>query len=271
MLFFLYTNEEIMQVNKQENKEHKHHGHRQRLKDKVRKNGLSSLSEHEIIELLLTYTIPRRDTNALAHDMLDSYSSISGLIDANYKDLQKINGVGEETALFFKVVSQLFDIYKSKSNVKSVKIDSVYAGVNYFRSHYSVRKVEKLVVLCISKIGRVVSAFEVDGENDSSVSFDMKFITDNINRENTSSIVLYHTHPNGDVNPSKEDMEITQRIFNICAVMGIMCLDHIIFNEDKHFSFRDNHLIEIMEKNCNILFPYIDFKELENKNNFYKV
>lgn len=251
-------------------KTHKHHGHRQRLKDKVRKFGLKALSEHEMVELLLTYTIPRRDTNALAHDMIDSYDNISNLIDANYNDLLKIKGVGEETALFFKVVSNLFDIYKSKSHKEEIKMNSVAAGVRYFRTHYSVRKAEKLVVLCISKMGRVVSVFELDGNNDSSVVFDIKTLTDNINRENTSAIMLFHTHPNGLVTPSVEDVQITQTIFNIAACLGIWCLDHLIFNEEKHFSFRDNNLMVEIQKNCKILFPHVNFTELETINNYYQ-
>ena len=92
--------------------EHSHVGHRQRLKDKVRKTDLKSLSEHEIIELLLTYTIPQKDTNELAHTILSTFRTISNSIDADYEDLLKIKGIGEETALFFKVLSNLMGIYK---------------------------------------------------------------------------------------------------------------------------------------------------------------
>ena len=98
---------------------HNHAGHRQRLKDKVRKTRLTTLAEHEIIELLLTYTIPRKDTNPIAHELLKTFSSIDRVIDANVRDLQKVNGVGEETALFFKILSQLFGVYRqSKENYK---------------------------------------------------------------------------------------------------------------------------------------------------------
>ena len=96
-----------------------HVGHRQRLKDKVRKADLEILSSHEILELLLTYTIPYKDTNALAHELLQTFCSLDRCIDAHYFDLQKIKGIGEETALFFKVLSNLIDVYKKSKNSDS--------------------------------------------------------------------------------------------------------------------------------------------------------
>ena len=89
-----------------------HGGHRQRLKDKVRQNGLTSLSLHEVLELILTYTIPQKDTNQLAHELIDTYGGFSKVLEADYYDLMKNKGVGEETALFLSMLPRLFDIFK---------------------------------------------------------------------------------------------------------------------------------------------------------------
>ena len=125
---------------------HRHGGHRQRLKNKVRKTNLRTLEDHEIIELLLTYTIPRKDTNPIAHDLLSAFGSIDKVIDANCKDLQKVKGVGEESALFFRIISQLFAVYKENKGLDDEKLDTVQKCINYFRKRYEVEKDEFILL-----------------------------------------------------------------------------------------------------------------------------
>ena len=87
-------------------KDNPHKNHRSRLKNKVRKYGLECLEAHEVLELLLTYTIPRKDTNPIGHDLLDCFGTFSNVIDADYFDLLKVKGIGEESALFFNILAQ---------------------------------------------------------------------------------------------------------------------------------------------------------------------
>ena len=240
-------------MNKEHN--HKHSGHRQRLKDKVRKTNLRTLADHEIIELLLTYTIPRKDTNPLAHELLQTFSSLDRVIDANVADLQKVEGVGRETALFFKIISDLFAVYKESKSKDKVKLNSTGACVEYFRKCYEVTANEFMAVVCISKTGNVVGSFYVNGKNDHEINIDIKEFADKINLQNTSSIVLYHTHPHGDVTPSREDVKTTQDIYNICAVLRINVVDHIIFNETEHYSFAKEGVLEEIANNCKLVYP----------------
>ena len=234
---------------------HNHAGHRQRLKDKVRKTRLTTLAEHEIIELLLTYTIPRKDTNPIAHELLKTFSSIDRVIDANVRDLQKVNGVGEETALFFKILSQLFGVYKqSKENYKD-KLLTTQQSIEYFRKRHEILADEYMVVVCLSKAGVVNSTFYIYGDCEDEIRIDIKTFADKINQKNTSSIVVFHTHPEGEIEPSMADLKTTQDIFNICSVMKIKLADHIIVNETEHFSFAGKGLIEQMERNYNRNYP----------------
>lgn len=245
--------------------EHKHAGHRQRLKDKVRKTNLRTLADHEIIELLLTYTIPRKDTNPIAHNLLHSFSGLSGVIDASAKDLQKLDGVGEETALFFKVLSELFEIYKENKGKSTDKLTSTAKCVEYFRKNYEVSSDEYMVVLCLSKMGKIVNSFYEKGYNDHEITIDLKEFASKINVHNANSIVVFHTHPHGDVMPTIEDTEATQRIYNICSVFGIRLLDHIIVNETEHFSFASDGLLDEIAKNCKLNYP--DFAKIIEKKN----
>ncbi len=229
---------------------HVHGGHRQRLKDKVRQNGLTSLSLHEVLELILTYTIPQKDTNQLAHELIDTYGSFSKVLEADYYDLMKNKGVGEETALFLSMLPRLFDIFKEDKEENDINfLRSPYECVKYFRSKYEIKNKEFLYVVCLNNSCKIMKTIIIEGNSDNSVSIDIKKFANMINNENTASIVLFHTHPNGEVKPSREDILTTQNILNICCIMNVVLCDHIILNEKDYFSFgRDNLLFDMYNK-----------------------
>lgn len=223
---------------------HPHYGHRQRLKDKVRNHGLKVLADHEILELLLTYTIPRRDTNELAHRLLEKYKTLSAVVDADRKSLVKIIGLGEESSLFLNILGQFCSIYKtSKIKEKVTKILSTADGVKYFRQNFYVSEREFMHVVCLNAQGTIVGSVDVNGVSDSEVSMHINDIIAELNNKNTKSIIMFHTHPKGSVNPSAADFETTNRINEICRVMGISLYDHIIFNETKAYSFRSEKIL----------------------------
>lgn len=223
---------------------HSHYGHRQRLKNKVREYGLKVLADHEILELLLTYTIPRKDTNALAHTLLNKYKTLSGVLDADRSSLIKIIGVGEETALFFKVIKNLMPIYKdNKGGKKQNKITSTFDAIKYFRQHFYVKDTEFSHCICLNSKGIIIHTFDFEGENDNHINLDINDFVTEINNKNISSIILFHTHPKGDAKPSDEDLETTQRLKSVCECLSISLYDHIIFNEQTYYSMHQEHIL----------------------------
>ena len=214
-----------------------HSGHRSRLRNRVKKYGLNSLNEHEVLELLLGYVIPRKDTNPLAHNLVNYFGSFAKVIDADFYDLLKVKGVGEETALFVKVLSSFMPIYKeSKAKEDDLTIKNTLQAINYFRKRFDVKDKEFMHVICLSKTCKLVSSFSFDGKNDSEINFNFKTFMDKINKENVDSVMMFHTHPHGTVEPSVEDLKTTQRCVHFASVCGIKFLDHLIFNETEHSS-----------------------------------
>ena len=235
--------------------EHNHEGHRQRLKDKVRNQGLRSLAVHEMLELMLTYTIPRKDTNELAHELIKTFGSISSVLDASKEDLLKVKGVGEETAMFLNMLPDLFEIYKQdKTGFQSLILKTTHQCVEYFRSNYEIKNKEYLYVICLNKSFKIVNRFEIKGIDDCTIKIDMREFAEKIAGNNTSSIIMFHTHPNGDVEPSKQDVETTQNILNVCALLRISFCDHIILNEITHYSFGKYGLVAQMYENFGRMF-----------------
>ncbi len=250
-----------------------HKNHRQRLKEKVKNHGLGCLAEHEVLEFLLTYIIPRKDTNPIAHDLIDYFGSFSKVIDANYYDLQKIDGIGPEAALFINALSSFMEEYnKSKLESKVSILNSTTKCVDFFREFYRIKNNEFMIMACLSKNKRVVKTFRYQGKDETEITFDLRQIANNINDIGVNSVVLYHTHPNGSVQPSVSDLTTTQNILNICMFNGIEFEDHIILNETEHFSFNKNHIIDEMKNKYKIICSIADtyngtFKNEEGNKN----
>lgn len=250
-------------------KENLHENHRQRLKSKVKNYGLDCLAYHEILELLLTYTIPRKDTNPTAHELIERFGSFAGVIDADFHDLQKVKGVGSETALFFNVLSSFMEIYsKSKLEARTAILTNTQKCVQFFRDYYSIKDKEYMLMTCLGKNKKVVKTFIYKGHDEAEISFDLRQIANNLNGMGVYSVVFYHTHPNGEVEPSKQDIATTQSLVNICLTNGIDFDDHIILNESEHYSFNKNGLISKMKEKYMTVFNssdlYIDMVSQES-------
>ena len=224
--------------------DNKHAGHRQRLKNKIKKNGLRSLEEHEILEVLLTYCIPRKNTNNIAHELLNKFKSISNVIDAESNQLKLIEGLGEESGLFLQIIKDFVEIYlENKKTSATTILTNPKQCIDYFRTHFIIKNTETFVGFCLTDKGRLINHFLIDGKSETEINFPIKILTENITPNNVKQLVLIHTHPNGSVNPSQQDIDVTNRISNICAILGCKLADHCIVNETDYCSFKDLNLI----------------------------
>ncbi len=231
-----------------------HGGHRQRLKERVRKGGFDILEDHEKLELLLTYSIPYKDTNGLAHNLLDIYGSFDKVIDADYYDMLNIKGIGKETAMFFKVIAGTMDTYfQSKSSRTTIFLKSSAMAVAYFRKHFSIKEQEYFYIFALNKSRKLIYSLSIKGSDDSSIQLNLKQITDILIMNNVSSIIIIHTHPNGDPTPTIADIDATEKIYKACLSLGVNLEDHIIVSDAKDYSLLHNRDLEAISKKYEIL------------------
>ncbi|MBR6551452.1 MAG: DNA repair protein RadC [Clostridia bacterium] len=215
-----------------------HAGHRERVRENVLKNGFEQLEDHKLLELLLFYSIPREDTNELAHRLLNEFHSLSGVIKASPKQLQKVIGVGDNTAVLISAMGELCVRVLKEGNIKKTPYLNYEDLLNLIKSHYISESKERFLLVCLDS-GFRLKLVEFISEGDSvSVDFDIKKLVTKVLECDASIVVIAHNHPNGNSTPSGSDVDVTASISVMLRKMNISLFDHIIIGEDNHYSMR---------------------------------
>lgn len=223
-----------------------HEGHRKRMRERFRQSGFKDFNDHQMIELLLFYANPRKDTNELAHKIVDHFKSIAGIFDASYEELMSINGVSENTATLFKIIPGFLPVYyNSRSDGKVY--DNIDKLKELFKPHFIGLNHEEFRLACFDNNLRCVSNVLIAAGSPDSSPFEMRKITEEIFKANSSSVAIAHNHPKGVPSPSEEDVASTRYINATLKSLGINLLDHIIVGERSAVSMREMAYINVFD------------------------
>lgn len=217
-----------------------HEKHRKRLRENFLNNGLETFQEHNILELLLFYSIPVKDTNEIAHNLIYRFGSLSEVFDADYEDLCKVEGVGERSALLIKLMPQLFRMYeKDKLSKADVHLNTSELVAKYAAKHFVGLTEEKLYLLCLDSNCKKLSFDLISEGTINATMINNRKITECAILSKAASVILIHNHPSGITAPSKADINATIAMANVLESVGIKLNDHIIIGHgDEYFSFR---------------------------------
>ena len=189
-----------------------HEGHRKRVKARYLSEGLDAFEDHQVLELLLFYCIPMKDTNELAHRMIREFGSLAYLFEADAKEITKRCGVSENTAVLISLIPSLARRYfTGKWGDKPVLSSSSKAG-EYAVSLFAGRIYEAFFVICLDAQNRVNYAAMVNEGTLNEVPVYPRLIVETVLRHQANSVILAHNHPGGGLNPSQEDIEVTRKI-----------------------------------------------------------
>lgn len=217
-----------------------HDGHRERLRDSFLIGGLEPFSEYNILELVLFYSIPRKNTNEIAHELLDRFGSLSAVFDAPYEELIKVDGIGKNCATLIKMFPEVSRAYfKDKYNID--ELGDVNATGNFCVSLFSGESVEKAYLLCIDSKNRILKSALIAEGSLVTVKLDKRKIMETVVRNNTASVILTHNHPNGVAVPSSADVTATREIALLMREISVKLVDHIIVADKEYFSM-SNHV-----------------------------
>lgn len=220
-------------------------GHRERIREKYIKNGIKAFQEYEILELLLTYAIPRKDTKELAKNLLKKFGNIENLLKANEEDLLNVEGIGPSSISFLKLIGELPNLLYENTLRSSdiISIKSKDTLLKYLRSAIAYENVEKFCVLYLSTANELIACEEKScGTIDKSAVYPREIYKDVI-KYNAKAVVLAHNHPSESIKPSKSDLEVTKEIAKGLENFDAVLLEHIIITKSSYFSFLEEGLI----------------------------
>lgn len=219
-----------------------HEGHRQRVFDRYKKEGLESFSPHNILELILFYSIPRVDTNEIAHRLIDRFGSVSGVFDAPESELMKVQGVGERTAILLKMIPELARYYMTEKTDDKIISSSKEAG-EFLLPRFIGRKNETVMVVCLDSKSKVIATEIVHEGNVNTAEVSIPMIATAAVRNSATSIIVAHNHPGGIALPSTEDIRTTQALSKSLRTLNIKMLDHIIIADNDFVSMAESKSI----------------------------
>lgn len=204
-----------------------HDGHRQRCKQRYLAAGADGLSDHQLLELLLFYAIPRQDTNETAHRLIDTFGSLYAVLTAEPKELASVAGVGENAALLLHLTGELGVRGKTAIPPKTVLSDPRKAGA-YFTALLSGHRRELLYQACLDAKGKVLTCHCVTKGTVSASALHVRQLVEDALYAGAVSVILAHNHPSGVALPSSADVAMTRLVEEAMEPLGIKVSDHII-------------------------------------------
>ncbi len=221
-----------------------HAGHRERLRRRFDQEGLNGFAPHEVLELLLTYAIPRVDTNGLAHALIRRFGSLGGVLEASKAELTQVEGIGNRAATLITLMVPILRLYQQEKLKPRLCLGNYGDLAAYCRTLFLGAGVEQFYVLCLDAKLNLLSAVLLSQGTPSEVSVQPRMVVQELIRRNAMGAVICHNHPSGSVTPSYEDVRITQETQHILESMGMRLYDHIVISGNKDYSFNAHHLLD---------------------------
>ncbi len=212
-------------------KECDHGGHRGRMKERLLSGGLKGFSDHEIVELMLFYALPYRDTNPLAHKLVDHFGGWTQVLDAHYDDLLAVEGVTPHVATLLTLVGQSAHRYQQDVMGKVKHLYNEDSLARHVIPWFYGEKEESVVLVCLDNKRKHLNTTRIFVGGVNSAQFNIRLAVQQALRDNATQVVLAHNHPNGLAFPSEADLTTTAYVKEVLAPLEIHLLDHIVVAE----------------------------------------
>ncbi|MBQ2412730.1 MAG: DNA repair protein RadC [Anaerotignum sp.] len=225
-----------------------HEGHRDRMRNRYLQEGADGMASHEILEILLYGTIPRGDTNEIAHHLLDEFGSISNLIEADPHEIAKTAGVGIKSAVFLSLLHELVLRYEREKLKQKPALTSIPRSVDYCKTLLAFRPRECFYAICLDSRRKIIHTAKISEGTVNDAAVSPRLVVEKALRYKATGILLCHNHPSGNVKPSYEDIILTNQLKNMLEPLGVQVVDHIIIGENQYFSFFENDMLRSSSK-----------------------
>lgn len=207
-----------------------HDKHRERLRNRFL-NSPDSFEDHELLELVLFYSIPRKNTNEVAHSLLNRFGSVKGVLDANIEALTEVEDVGIKTALYLKSIAKLVSKYSVSEQKSDGLLKSPAAISSFLKSLFIGTQNESSYILLFDNSKRLITCEKIGEGFSMEHNISLRKAVQSALTNNAASAILVHNHPNGKAFPSGEDIHATNRAKMILESLGITLMEHFIVTE----------------------------------------
>jgi len=219
-----------------------HAGHRQRLKERFLREGLDNFEEHQVLELLLFYGIPQRDTNEIAHELIRKFGSLSKVLEATPEELAEVKYVGDNVTTLFRLITEVARYYQVNCAMREMILPTIDACGRYLVPFFHGRQNETVFLLCLDAKCKVLSCEKVGEGSVNSAGIPVRKIVEMALKANATSVILAHNHPSGLAIPSGEDVQTTRRVAMALDAVEIGLVDHIIVADSDWVSLSQSEL-----------------------------
>jgi len=215
-------------------------GHRKRIKEKYEKSGIDGWLDYEVLELVLSYAIPRKDTKPIAKELLSRFKTINCVLDSDRKELQTVTGISEHTAFFLKLLKDVAILYMENGIHNRDLLSSPQVVYDYLKASLKGAVDEEFKMLFLDSRNQLIAVetFKI-GTVNRSVVYPRK-VVERALYNHAVGVIIAHNHPAGTLQPSQDDREVTRVIKKALRTVDITLLDHIIIGNNDYYSFRNN-------------------------------
>lgn len=223
----------------QQNKMNPHKFHRKRMKQQFVRGGIDQFEPHQVLELLLFFGIPQRDTNPLAHRLLDRFGNLAAVLDADYEELCQVDGISEHSATLIVLCGQLLARYHKEKTDKR-QFSTIKEITGFLKVQLINEKCEKILLMALNNRRELISCTVVHTGSITSVEANTRELVQAALQNRATAVVVAHNHPAGFCTPSPEDVSTTKSFLAAFKMMEIEVLDHIIIAQDGCYSMRNS-------------------------------
>jgi DNA repair protein RadC len=224
-----------------------HEGHRQRLREKFVKSGLSGFHDYEIVELLLSLGTPRKNCKPAAKEAIARFKTLRGVLEAPVEELQKINGVGVHSAFGIKLVQEVAREFLRAKMLDKPFYRSSQEVFDYLYHAMRGLKKEVFKVIHLTSQNQIIDTVDLSAGTVNSSAVSPREVIEGALRNNAAALIFVHNHPSGAVDPSANDKSLTRELVYAGGIMRLKVLDHIIIGDNRYYSFAGDGLIEEYE------------------------
>ncbi len=213
---------------KKEIKVNPHKNHRERVRKKYLEHGLECFADHEVLEMILFYSVPQRDTNVMAHQLIDRFGSLRKVLEATPEELYEVSGIKIHSAVLLGIIRDI----NRRCVLSEVREGEIFDRVSkigeYLMGYFSGITNERVCVMLLDNSMRLIDCVKISDGSVNGSSIDYRLIAQTALAKKASSAILSHNHPDGCALPSREDREVTRAVEAALSVVGVNLLEHIV-------------------------------------------